>query len=250
MKLDLQNDNGYYINRKRHFTPTKVDHRIINSAFDFAYSMVFGEGYHRDYRSGGQHHRKKGELFANTFQGKLAEFIIFQDLSAHLTDLKAPDTSIHGKGIWDDTDLAYKGKKINIKSSAFFANLLLLESKDWNAHGEYIPNLKNTASQNYDYFIMVRIKPDIKYLLQKEKLFYADDISAVRLKEIILNKEWEYDYAGVCSDTTIKRIIQDNYFLPQNALLNGHIKIDADNYYIQSGDLKEFSCLVDELIKL
>ena len=251
MKLSKKNSNEFYINCKRDFKNIIIEKQFVVNSFDFAYSMVFGSGHHRKHRSGGQHNRKNGELFANTFQGKLAEFMVHNELKKEgLVELSDLDISIHGKGIWDDTDLEYKGKKINIKSAAFFSNLLLLEKKDWNINGEYIPNLSNSSSQSYDYFLMVRIKPDIKQLFQKEKIFYSNEITKEKLKEIIYKQDWFFDFAGVCSDKTINYVIKKQYLLPQNSLLNGKIKMDAENYYIQSCDLKEFNFFVNELKKL
>lgn len=57
----------------------------VKSAFDFAYDMSFGKnGEHRDHRSGGTYERKPGEIFANTFQGKLCEFAIYEVLKNKL----------------------------------------------------------------------------------------------------------------------------------------------------------------------
>ena len=240
--------NAFYINSKREFKEIPIEKKLINVSFDFAYNMVFGAGHHRENRSGGLHKRKKGELFANTFQGKLAEYLVYDALIKNgIKEIEAPDISVHGEGVWDDTDLAYKGKKINIKSAAFFSNLLLLEAKDWNKDGEYVPNLDNPSSQRYDYFLMVRIKPDIKTLFKKERLLYSDEIEIEKLKEVLFKEQWFFDFAGVCSDKTIKHIIAEGYFLAQSALLNGSILMDADNYYVQSGDLKDFSVFTEAL---
>ncbi len=255
MKLKQQG-NEFYITSKKDFQNQPIDKSFVNDAFDFAYAMVFGEGFHRNHRSGGQHKRKKGELFANTLQGKLAEFIVHEQLKQQgLTGLSEVDTSIHGQGVWDDTDLQCNGKKINIKSMAFFSNLLLLEVKDWNEKGEYIPNLNSSLNSNsdsqvsthYDYFVVVRIKPDIKQRLQKARLFYANDISRQDLENIVFEQLWFFDVAGVCSHKSIQHIIARNYLLPKNALLNGKTKMDADNYYIQTGDLKSFDFFVEKL---
>lgn len=250
MKLDKKDNNCFYVNNKKKFKPQVIDKQFVNSSFNFAFAMVFEDGHHREHRSGGKHYRQKGELFANTFQGKLAEFIVYNELQkAGLKQLTEVDVSVYGKGVWDDTDLEVGSKKISIKSTAFFSNLLLLEAKDWNVEGEYIPNLNNSSNQNYDYFLMVRIKPDVKQLFQKEKIFYSNEIELQKLKDIIFNQNWFFDFGGVCSNVTIKHIISNAYFLPQNALLNGTIKMDADNYYIQSGNLKEMDFFINWLKK-
>ncbi len=251
MKLSKKDNNKFYVNCKKKFKGISIGRQLINDSFEFAFSMVFGSGHHRRHRSGGKHNRKKGELFANTFQGKLAEFIVHHELKKEgLNDLSSINTNIYGEGIWDDADLEFRGRKINIKSAAFFSNLLLLEAKDWNSKGEYIPNLNSSSSQNYDYFLMIRIKPDIKQLFQKKKIFYCDKIKSRQLKAVIFNQKWFFDFGGACSSTTIRHIISENYFLPQNSLLNGTIKMDAGNYYIQTGDLKNFDFFISELKKL
>jgi hypothetical protein len=43
------------------------------------------------------------------------------------------------------------------------------------------------------------------------------------------------------------KIIQEKQVIPQNALLNGKIKMDANNYYVQSGDLYSLEGLIREL---
>jgi len=251
MKLERKNSGEYFITAKREFKAAAIDRTTIAVCFDFAWHMVFGEGHHRKHRSGGKQERKRGELFANTFQGKLAEFVIYRELLKRgFADVEKPDTGIYGKAIWDDADLECRGKRINIKSAAFFSNLLLLEAKDWNGKGEYLPNLANGTNQHYDFFLLVRSKPDSKKLLKGHQLFYANELDFESLKEIILGEKWTFDFAGVCTQETIRHIIGEGYLLPQNSLLNGKIKMDASNYYIQCGDLKEFDFLICELQKL
>ncbi|MBL4744837.1 MAG: hypothetical protein JKY08_00570 [Flavobacteriaceae bacterium] len=248
MKLDFKTPNHYYITHKRAFSGTAISAETVVTCFNFSYEMVFGEGHHRRHRSGGNHNRDNGELFANTFQGKLAEFAVHKALSDNnITALDLPDLDIYGKGIWDDFDLCYKGKKITIKSAVFFSNLLLLEEKDWNKQGDYIPNIDTVATNNYDYFVLIRIQPDLKSILKKEDLFYTKKIDKQRLLKIIKKETWNYDFAGVCSHETVKHVIKNNYLLPQGSLLNGRTMMDASNYYIQCGDLKKLETLVSVL---
>lgn len=249
IRLDVRSYNEYYINNKKDFTHNPVDKETLEKCFEFAYNMVFGDGHHRNHRSGGQYDRKKGELFANTFQGKLAEYATYIKLkNAGLVDLEHPDMGIYGKGVWDDTDLKYKHININIKSAAYFSNLLLLECKDWNEQGEYIPNIDSSSSKVYDFFLMIRVKPDIKALLRKNRLFYSDDISKSVLNKIITDENWYIDFGGYCTIQTIKYIINEKYILPQNSLLNGRTKMDANNFYIQCGDLKDIDDLIQNLL--
>lgn len=231
MKLTKQ-DNNYHLTSKKRFEGSLISWDIVEKSFDFAYEMAYGEGFHRNCRSGGQSARSKSEIFQNTFQGKMAEIIVYENLKLNAIETEEPDFSIHGKGTWDDTDLKANGKSICIKSAAFFSNLLLLETKDWDSEGRYIPNIGlGDATTAYDYFVLVRIEPDSKKLLK--------DIPEE--KEHLLKKTqeetWRYDIAGCCSINTIKHIILLGHILPKKAMLNGWTKMDAENYYIQSGDL-------------
>jgi len=65
----------------------------------------------------------------------------------------------------------------------------------------------------------------------------------------LVSIDWYYDIPGYCTLLTLKYIINEGYILPQNALLNGKTKMDAENYYIQSGSLREFILLEEELLK-
>ncbi|SHH50785.1 hypothetical protein [Flavobacterium johnsoniae] len=242
MKLD-QRDNGYFITSKKTFEGKPVDAAFVKQAFDFAYEMVYGEGFHRIKRSGGQLNRTPLEIFQNTFQGKLAEIILYEILKLQNIEVEEPDFSIHGKGVWDETDLKANGKFICVKSAAFFSNLLLLETKDWNSEGMYIPNHDLSKTAVYDYFVLARIKPDIKFILKdipenKENLWQE-----------IEKTVWFYDIPGCCSVKTIRHIIKNQYVIPKNALLNGKTKMDAENYYIQSGNLHNAARLYSALIE-
>jgi len=247
MKLTKKGD-AFHINKKKVFKKNLISGYNIDKAFNFAYQMCFGVGHHRSKRSGGQVSRRRTELFANTFQGKLAELITFEALKfAGVNELSEPDFSIHGKGIWDDSDLICGNYKINIKSAGSFSNLLLLEQKDWNSKGEYVPNLKNKSAKLYDFFVVVRLSPDIKEIFKKNNFSETQKLEKVDLVNLIKQQEWFYDFGGVATLKTFKYIIENEYILPQNSLLNGKIKMDASNYYMQCGNLKGFEFLIEKL---
>lgn len=75
-------DNNYYVqNKKRFIKYAQIMDSDKKECFDFAYDMSYGKiGEHRDSRSGGLIHRKKGQIFINTFQGKMAEFGLYRFL--------------------------------------------------------------------------------------------------------------------------------------------------------------------------
>ena len=247
-----QENNSYFIDHKKSFQNGNRFHsKTIKRVFEFAYAMTFGEGEHRDHRTGGTLKRKKGQIFINTFQGKLSELgvynLFFQHNKEAYNRLSPPDFEVYGLGEWDDSDIELDSLKFSVKSTKFYGNLLLLETKDWNEKGEYIPNLTTNKSCLYDYFVLVRIKPDGEKLMSVNRLLYADSIEKEQLYALITSKQWEYDIAGYISHEDLKHLIQHNFVLPKHALLNGKIPMDAENYYIQSGDMKDFSKLIKKL---
>ena len=84
--------------------------------------------------------------------------------------------------------------------------------------------------------------------MKRNLLLYANTLPNGKssLKEIILKNNWEFDLPRYVSLEKIQYVINNDYILPQNSYLNGKIKMDAENYYVQSGDMKK----VDELIKI
>lgn len=246
-KLEKRND-GEYITHKKPFLPIGTFRdSTVEMVYEFAYNMTFGElGEHRHHRSGGTHHRRNGEIFANTFQGKLSEFA-FYNIAHKDLPLEVPDLSTWELGIWDDTDFIVNGSFINIKSTKSFGNLLLLETKDWNNQAQYLPNMAK-GKADYDYFILIRMNPYCEELLRSSRLLYNDTIDKDILKKIVLDKNWMYDIPGWCSQNEISQAINNSQVIKQGDMLNGKTRMDAENYYIQAGDMHPVSQLID-LIK-
>jgi hypothetical protein len=121
------------------------------------------------------------------------------------------------------------------------------ETKDWNEKGEYIPNIGTEKSCTYDYFVFVRIEPDGKKIMTSNKLFYTDSIDENMLWNLINSEEWKYDIAGYVEHNDLVYAINNNFIIPQGAMLNKWTKMDAENYYIQSGDMRDFQQLVISL---
>jgi len=242
----LNNTDGqnFYIPNTKTFIPTEIKRDYVNETLDFAYAMTFGrDGEHRKYRSGGSHTRKNGEVFCDTFQGKLAEFFVYQRLTSIGVDCPKPDVEKWGLGKWDDEDFSINNNLINVKSMAFFSNLLLLETKDWDETGKYIPNNKT-----YDYFFVVRIKPELKKEFKNQRMLYSDDISLERIKSILEKQSFFADIPGYVTNSFLKEKIQAKQMLPKGSMLNGRIKMDAENYYVLSVDLEEFDNIKQYLI--
>ncbi len=237
----------YRVNHRKPFNSIDyIPEEDIKLCFDFSYEMAFGEGKHRSFRSGGEKRRSASEIFIDTFQGKISEFSMWHYLHDAGIITSSPDLSVEGYGKWDSFDLEFYDLHIAVKSTKHYGNLLLLETKDWNNKGEYIPNLGQDTSK-FDIFVLLRIFPDGEGEMKKNKLLNLDWIEKEPLYCIIQKLQWKYDIAGYITNKDFIRLIEKNYILPQNALLNGKIKMDAENYYVQAGDMRDNVSLIKRL---
>lgn len=225
-QLELIRENYYQVSKKVQFTPLgKISHTQYLEAQSFAKLMAFSnQGEHRASRSGGNKTRMPSEIFKDTIRGKLSEFALFNFLKLNEIVVPGPDLKTYPLGKWDDVDFEYKSKKINVKSTKKYGNLLLLEQKDWDANANYIPNLK-TGNSIYDYFVFIRLG---KVKSESNNLCFLI----------------EFDIPGFITLEDLKYVIKSNYFLSAGSYIN-KTKMDADNYYVQAGNFRK----IDELIK-
>ena len=107
--------------------------------------------------------------------------------------------------------------------------------------GEYIPNLSGGTSK-YDYTVLVRFSPDGEMLMKQQHLLYQKESEIPKhIKEILLEKiysqNWIYDFPGFIYYSELVKLIRESRIIPQNAMLNGSTKMDAENYYFQTGNM-------------
>ncbi len=240
--LRKEGNSYYFTNTSSYVVHGVIDARELEEVFNFAYDMTFGRaGQHRDHRSGGNLQRKNGEIFANTFQGKLAECAacrLFQNIEPGV----APDFSVYKLGAWDTSDLSVRGKEISVKSTKSFGQLLLLETQDWDCNGVYLPNAEQ-GNGFYDIILFIRLDPSCEDLLKNIRCLYSQSVDYDEIKSLIFSQRWTYNYAGYITNEDLKYIIRNRYILPQGSFLNGKRRMDASNYYVQSGDLRSVSTL-------
>lgn len=233
--------NEYYINSHVPFSPLgTLCPDLVETVFDFAYQMTFGQGgEHRSHRTGGTHHRRNGEIFANTFQGKLAEYALFCELTNSGINVSEPDLGVFGLGEWDSVDLTIGDESVSIKSTKSFGNLLLLEENDWDEQANYLPN-----GHGYDYTFLIRMNPFCEDIMRRNRFLYSDSIKEAILKQIIMAESWAFDIPGYVTREDLIQIINENYILPRGSMLNGKTRMDASNYYIQSGDMRNWNSFI------
>ena len=223
------------------FEGRQIPRSIIKVCFEFAYAMA--DGKHRENRSGGSESRKPNQIFANAFQGKLAECILYNILIQENFTLDQPDFGVYERGEWDSLDLEVNQKSISIKSTSYKGNFLLLETKDHDNNGVYLPSKKA-----YDYTVLIRIKDDLKQVLKGKRMLFDPSLSsAIDLKKIIDGITWEYDIAGYITNQIFKEIISDDQRICRGGTINTYTVMDAENYYIESGNMLRIEDLFDDL---
>lgn len=76
-----------------------IDDETFRNTFDFSYAMTFGnEGEHRSdsFTGNSGYTRRKGEIFVDTFQGKLSEFATYKYCVDQAIDCQEVDFTIGG----------------------------------------------------------------------------------------------------------------------------------------------------------
>lgn len=224
-----QQENRYYATSKVKFDERapRISPDYLEKSFQFAYQMTFGKGgEHRDHRSGGSQKRPLEQIFADAFQGKLSEFVLAQTLRKYGLKVSVPDTSVSALGEWDSYDLALEGRKISVKSTKYYGNMLFLEAKDWDENGIYLPN-----ETTFDYTFLVRIKG-------------AKDLSKLKgdkdkLHDAIFAQQWFFDVPGFITNADLSYIIREGekYLIRKGDYFN-RTRMDADNYYVQAGSMR------------
>lgn len=239
-RLRVEGENYSVTERTTYHEDGRLKPQTIDRVFDFAYKMAFtAEGQHRRNRSGGSRKRRNGEIFANTFQGKIAECAACNYLYKYDGSVQ-PDFSVSRLGTWDSVDISACGKEISIKSTKHFGQLLLLETADWDSQGNYIPN-KGKGVSSYDYIFLIRLKPSCEDILKEHRLLYADYVNREELYRLLASCNWTYNFVGYLTKEDLLQIINDGYILPKGTKLNGKTTMDAENYYVQAGDLRDMA---------
>mgnify|MGYP004567921999 FL=1 len=224
----------------------------ITQCVDFANRMAWGEGYHRGKRSGGIKERSEKEKFVNTLQGKMTECALHKYLQGYHLDTSGVDFSVFGKGKWDTVDLACNNNKIAVKSTKYFGQLLLLETKDWDENGNYIPN-EDTNTGVYDEIVLMRIRPNIEDIIKRKPDFWQLDVA--EQLEFLKSIKWEFEISGYITHEDLQYIIRNHYVIKQGDCL-GKVKenykgivMDADNYYVQVTNMRKKEELLKRLVE-
>lgn len=229
----------------------KINEKVVKEVFEFAYQMAY-EKKHKENRSEGKETRAPNQIFVNAFSGKISEFAVFNLFQENGVKAFRPDLNVYERGKWDTTDLTVitseKKEKLEatIKSTKSIGNLLLLETKDWDFNGNY-----KYSNKEYSFFIFVILETDLESKLKKDQKLYSDLLSKPELKKYIKDK-YNYDIPGFLLKNDIKEIISKKQIIHQNTRVNSKNgrKMDVSNYYVQSGNMRNISVLLELLKRL
>lgn len=250
LKRNVQpNRIDYTINNSRRFQALgSLTQQTVGRCKQFAYNMSFGnQGQHRANRTGGRNIRRNGEIFCDAFNGKLGEFAVHQLFANQGIQLPEPDLTVYGLGQWDDTDFSYNDYCIAIKTTKNYGNLLLLEREDWDHEGHYIPNYDKPSGGRYDAIVLVRINSDIETRFKTNRRYFNDTLTEAELNQIFSGFSCSFDIPGYTSSNLLRQVINNNQIIEQGSYLNRNTRMDATNYYIQTGDLLPINRLVHQL---
>ncbi|KGX84003.1 hypothetical protein [Pontibacillus litoralis] len=238
--------NVYKVYKKNDFySKTVIRYEYVALSFSFAYAMAYSEeGHHRRERSDGKKSRNDFEVFCDTFVGKLGEHAVYQYIKENIKgiEIPLPDLTIEGKGKWDtyDFNFEYGGKQRNIgvKTTKHFGNLLMLETEDWDDNGRYIPN-KEKETGEYTDFLFVRVNYELIFSLQKRYKHQNEQINPESFASLLSDAHYNFDIHYIPVEyiknaIENKMIVKKDYYLNTTAPSN---ELDANNYYIQCGDM-------------
>jgi hypothetical protein len=91
---------------------------------------------------------------------------------------------------------------------------------------------------------LVRIKPDVDELARLFSSSHYEKEILESLKSQILNQKWSYDIPGFMTSEDLAQVLNSNHLIPKGARLNNSVTMDADNFYVQAGDLRNINSLI------
>lgn len=214
---------------KKEFVPEKkLKPESIKKCLIFASEMAYGEGYHKSQSFGGsEYDRLPAEIFINTFQGKLAELAVYNELFAlGIRPDKTPEFDIWGKGKWEDCDFTlHNGKiKASVKSTKWFGNLLLLEKDKYNEKGEFLETVGNNCFY-YDFIFLVRIS----------------GVKSERPEHYLNENDIDVEVTGYLPHSKFVEIIKEKQIITKGIVLGTPLIVD--NYYVFAKDLIDIKYL-------
>lgn len=222
-----------------------IDDDILRKTFNFAYDMTFGgKGEHRHDSFTGKsgYERKNGEIFVDTFQGKLSEFATYKYCVERKIKCQEVDLTIGELNYWDNIDMIIGGKNISIKSTKGYSKFLLLECDNYDEEGNYKHPFNKKIK--VDSFLLCRVqsatKSYVESKLKEQTMLYSDNVDKTKLFHLLCNEKWEVELSGFLTKSDFKNnVIGSNHIMKKGFFMgNSSEKMKVDNYYVFIDDLK------------
>jgi hypothetical protein len=228
-----QNGNVYSANSKRDYKPKMDVTEYVKDCVEWAYNNNWGKGH---LKSEG---RDKSTKFKNALTGKFGEFGLYRHFINLGYTLPAPDLTIMPEGQWDDGDLFWEGKKISVKTTAHWKNLLLLKKEEWDSNGGYFYG-KDGIDYSYKAFFLCRLSPDLESVLEKIK--GDDDPGINKIYDLLEQVKFTMDFPGFITINDFRSIISNEIYIPEKGKI-GSNEFKKAMYYCQSGDLRDIGII-------
>lgn len=217
---------------------------IINIV-NFGWNMTFGQrGEHRHQRSGGTIERENLAIFKDVINGKFGELAFYKYCEGQVSNITTIDLECYGLGKWDRSDFEVTFNShtysIAIKTTKFFGNLLLLETKDWQIKEGKSCYIPNGANGFYDFIVFCRVQSNLEQIVQEVEKNGNDSSDLVQ--QILGKLTVKTEVVGHINNYDLVSAITNEHRINKGDYLVGSkqdTKMDADNYYIQSGCMRK-----------
>ncbi|MCQ2978415.1 MAG: hypothetical protein MJ245_01300 [Clostridia bacterium] len=238
-------EGEYLTNSLKQLKPIIVPEQYTLDSAQFAYDMTYGKkGAHRE------NNRAMDTIFANAYQGKLAEFAIYDYLNSYGVDCSKPDIRALGRGYWDSGDLYSGNEIISVKSSVSYMNFLRLKFDDYDEQGRYRYGYGKYKED--DYIAYARVLPNINRTIKDNSfeisdLIRRDALTVNDLERLVAEETWKCDLTGfITRDEFRKEIIEEDLVVEKGDKVDNLTMFDK-YYYAQAGDLSDMDDLLCEL---
>lgn len=240
-------ENGYlpHSAKKPYKADIVLSRQDYSTVFDFAHEMAFGSGYHRSNRSGGSQKRNPNLIFRDVMEGKIGEFALYRYLESNNILVTPPDCSVHSKGVWDGGDFQFRNSfNISMKTSKHFAQLLLLEAKDYYIENDRV--LYKHDNHSPDAIVFARTCNDIASFMKENNWTQVKDMK----EDMYQAAKTTCEITGYITNKDLKNLIQHDFLIKKGNKLNGSVRMDANNYYIPAKEMKSKENLCETLEKI
>lgn len=241
----------YQTNSVKTLKPIVVPENYVIDCAQFSYDMTFGKkGEHKNGMDGSTYVRSDSEIFAHAFQGKMAEFAIYDYVKKHGVDISKPNIEVFKKGKWDNCDLESGNDTISVKSTPGYMKFLKLNYADYELDGAY---KYGYGKYKYDdYIAYARVLPNINSMMRNslgtiDALIKTDSLTASDLERLITNETWKADLTGyITREQFREEVIGNDQVVEKDDMVDG-FKMFSKIYYAQSGDLSDIDMLCEAL---